>query len=67
MQERGKLRQIHRYYSTTHRMVPVEPIVDGRYLSLDTRKAPPAELAAAMGMPVVMPILEPQQEAKIRG
>jgi NAD(P)H-quinone oxidoreductase subunit K len=67
MQERGKLRQVHRYYSTTHRMVPVAPIVDGRYLSLETRNAPPAELAAAMGMPVVMPVLEPEKEAKIRG
>jgi NAD(P)H-quinone oxidoreductase subunit K len=61
MQERAKLRQTHRYYSTTHSMTPVAPIVDGKYLSLTSRQAPPPELAAAMGMPVA-PVLEGQKE-----
>jgi NAD(P)H-quinone oxidoreductase subunit K len=61
MQERAKLRQIHRYYSTTHNMTPVAPIVDGKYLSMASRQAPPPELAAAMGMPVA-PVLEGQKE-----
>jgi NAD(P)H-quinone oxidoreductase subunit K len=61
IQERAKLRQTHRYYSTTHSMTPVAPIVDGKYLSMASRQAPPPELAAAMGMPVV-PVLEGQKE-----
>ncbi|PSB25513.1 photosynthetic/respiratory NAD(P)H-quinone oxidoreductase subunit K [Stenomitos frigidus] len=52
IQERGDLRQIHRYYSTTHTMKAVEPILTGQYLQSATREAPPKELQEAMGLPV---------------
>jgi NAD(P)H-quinone oxidoreductase subunit K len=60
IQERGTIRQTHRYYSTTHSMQPVPAIVDGVYLQAATRQAPPPELREAMGMPVLEPI---KQEA----
>jgi NAD(P)H-quinone oxidoreductase subunit K len=52
IQERGSLRQVHRYYSTTHSMKPVPLIHDGRYLQLDARQAPSKELMQGMGMSV---------------
>jgi NAD(P)H-quinone oxidoreductase subunit K len=52
IQERGKIRQTHRYYSTTHTMKTVPNITDGVYLQAATRQAPPRELMEAMGMPV---------------
>ncbi|WP_348539919.1 MULTISPECIES: NADH dehydrogenase subunit K [Spirulina sp. CCY15215] len=55
IQEREQiLQQTHRYYSTTHGMKSVEPILTGEYLASATRKAPPKELAAAMGMPIAL-------------
>jgi NAD(P)H-quinone oxidoreductase subunit K len=61
IQERGRLRQTHRYYSTTHNMKSVPAITDGVYLNAATRQAPPRELMEAMGMPVPE-ILEPAQK-----
>ncbi len=52
MQERAKLKQTHRYYSTTHKMRGVPEIVTGKYLQSVTRNTPPQELTEAMGMPV---------------
>jgi NAD(P)H-quinone oxidoreductase subunit K len=52
VRERGKMRQINRYYSTTHGMKVVPPILTGQYLKAETRQAPPKELAEAMGMPI---------------
>lgn len=52
MQERGKLEQTHRYYSTTHKMNVVPEILTGKYLQSETRYNAPKELAEAMGMPV---------------
>jgi len=52
IQERGNLRQTHRYYSTTHAMNAVDPILDGKYLQTGTRDAAPKELMEAMGMTV---------------
>lgn len=64
IQERGKIQaQTHRYYSTTHNMKEVAPILDGKYLRSDTRKNPPAELAAAMGLPVLDTATQVKQEA----
>lgn len=64
IQERGKVQaQTHRYYSTTHNMKQVAPILDGKYLRSDTRKNPPAELAAAMGLPVLDTATQVKQEA----
>ncbi|MEO1560403.1 MAG: NADH dehydrogenase subunit K, partial [Cyanobacteria bacterium J06632_19] len=37
MQERGEIKQTHRYYSTTHSMKPVEEILTGEYLRSSTR------------------------------
>jgi NAD(P)H-quinone oxidoreductase subunit K len=66
IQERAQLRQIHRYYSTTHTMVPTEVIHDGTYLQAESRIAPPRELAEAMGLEVPA-VLEPQKEGVDRG
>lgn len=52
LRERGKSVQIHRYYSTTHQMKPVPPILTGVYLEAATRQKPPQELVEATGMPV---------------
>lgn len=52
MQERGQLNQIHRYYSSTHKMKAVPTILTGKYLRSETRQAPPQELGEAIGMPV---------------
>ena len=52
IQERGTIQaQTHRYYSTTHNMKVVEPILTGKYLRSETRNAP-AELAGGVGEPV---------------
>jgi NAD(P)H-quinone oxidoreductase subunit K len=63
MRERGMLRQTHRYYSTTHQMKGVPPIVTGAYLELETRKTPPAALTEAMGMPVPPALKVPETES----
>ncbi len=52
MRERANLQQVHRYHTVTHKMKPVAEILTGQYLESETRQAPPAELAAAIGMPV---------------
>lgn len=67
IQERGMLRQIHRYYSTTHTMKVVEPILTGKYLQSGTREAPPKELMEAMGMPIPPALLTAQKEEMGRG
>jgi NAD(P)H-quinone oxidoreductase subunit K len=67
IQERGMLRQVHRYYSTTHTMKVVAPILTGQYLQSATREAPPKELMEAMGMPVPPALLTAQQEEIGRG
>jgi NAD(P)H-quinone oxidoreductase subunit K len=67
LQERGSLRQAHRYYSTTHKMKSVDPILDGKYLDMPTREAPPKELMEAIGMPVPPALLTAQKEEAPRG
>ena len=52
MQERGQLKQVHRFYSTAHNLKPVEPILTGKYLQSETRFTPPKELTEAIGMAV---------------
>lgn len=64
--ERGKVAQTHRYYTISHGMKEVSPILTGKYLEADTRKAPPKELAEAFGM-LVSPALEAEKEAVDRG
>lgn len=65
MQERGQIKQMHRYYSTTHNMKVVEPILTGKYLQSPTRQAAPKELTEAMGMPV-SPALQAAEKEEIR-
>jgi len=52
MQERGKMEQTHRYYSTTHKMNVVPEILTGKYLQSEERYTPPKQLTEAMGMPI---------------
>lgn len=64
MQERAQLNQTHRYYSTTHNMKVVDPILTGKYLQSATRQNPPQELMEAMGLPISPGLLtEEKQEA----
>ena len=68
LQERASLlQQTHRYYSTTHNMKAVAPILTGKYLQSDTRQAPPKELTEAMGMPVPPALQQVEQEEIDRG
>jgi NAD(P)H-quinone oxidoreductase subunit K len=67
IQERGQLEQVHRYYSTTHKMRPVDPILTGKYLQTGAHMTPPAELAAAMGMPVPPALLTAKPQEVERG
>ncbi len=66
IQERGNLRQTHRYYSTTHAMKAVEPILTGKYLQSAERETPPKELMEAMGMPVPPALLTAEKEVERR-
>ena len=66
IQERGTvLQQTNRYYSTTHKMQPTEPILTGKYLQSATRQAPPKELLEATGMPVPPALLTTKQKEEI--
>jgi NAD(P)H-quinone oxidoreductase subunit K len=53
MRERGNLLQTHRYYSTTHQMKSMAPILMGEYLEADSRKSPPQVLGESMNMPIL--------------
>jgi NAD(P)H-quinone oxidoreductase subunit K len=62
IQERSRNEQNHRYYSTTHKMRPVDPILTGEYLRAATRQAPPA-LTESGGLPLLqISELERQKE-----
>lgn len=65
MQERAVIKQTHRYYSTTHNMKSVQPILTGKYLQSSTRSEPPKELTEAMGLPVP-PALQSAQKEEVR-
>ncbi|MBC7822946.1 MAG: NADH dehydrogenase subunit K [Candidatus Parcubacteria bacterium] len=67
IQERGALRQTHRYYSTTHRMKAVAEIHDGRYMALADRQTPAAELREAMGLPIAPALKATEKEGLDRG
>ncbi|MDJ0616889.1 MAG: photosynthetic/respiratory NAD(P)H-quinone oxidoreductase subunit K [Calothrix sp. MO_192.B10] len=62
IQERGLIKQTHRYYSTTHNMKPTEEILTGKYLQTDARYTPPKELTEGMGMPVPPALLTSQSQ-----
>jgi NAD(P)H-quinone oxidoreductase subunit K len=63
MRERGMMRQTHRYYSTTHCMKMVPPILTGEYLRAESRQAPPKILTEATGMPM-SPALKVSEKEK---
>ncbi len=67
MQERAKLNQTHRYYSTTHKMELVPEILTGKYLRSETRYNPPKELTEAVGMPVPPALKSTVKEEVDRG
>jgi len=67
MQERGQIKQTHRFYSTTHNLKPAEEILTGKYLQSETRQVPPRELAEAMGMPVPPALQSVEKEELGRG
>ncbi len=67
MQERGKLNQTHRYYSSTHKMNVVPDILTGKYLQSETRYNPPKELTEAMGMQVPPALQSSVKEEVNRG
>jgi NAD(P)H-quinone oxidoreductase subunit K len=65
IQERGKITQTHRYYSTTHNLKRVPPTsATGQYLDVPTRQKPPQELTEAMGMPIP-PALQTAQKEEV--
>lgn len=66
MQERDQIKQTHRYYSTTHNMKAVAPVLTGKYLLSETRTAAPKELTQASGMPVA-PALQAVEKEESRG
>jgi NAD(P)H-quinone oxidoreductase subunit K len=66
IQERGMVnQQTHRYYSTTHNMKAIAPILTGKYLQVATRQTPPLELTEAMGMPVPPALATSQQKENV--
>ena len=67
MQERANLLPTHRYYTRPHEMKVVDDILDGKYLSVAGRIAPPKELTEAMGMPVPPALLAGQKQEVNRG
>lgn len=67
LQERGKLQQVHRYYTVNHNMKVVEPILNGKYIQTSERQAPPKELTEAIGMPVPPALQAAQKEEVNRG
>ena len=69
MQERDNIKQVHRYYSTTHNMKPVPEILTGKYMQSNTRFNPPKELTEAIGMTVPPALLtaKTQKEEQARG
>ena len=67
MQERGQIKQVHRYYSTTHKMKTVPEILTGQYLQSATRYAPPQELTEAIGMPVPSALQASEKQEVSRG
>ncbi len=67
MQERGAIKQVHRYYSTTHNLKPVPEILTGKYMQSETRAVPPQQLMEAMGLPVPPALLTAKKEEVDRG
>ena len=66
IQERAMVnQQTHRYYSTTHNMKAIAPILTGKYLQVATSQTHPLELTEAMGMPVPPALATSQQKENV--
>jgi NAD(P)H-quinone oxidoreductase subunit K len=63
----SKTLQTHRYYSTTHNLKTVEPILTGKYIQDQARYNPPKELTEAIGMPIPPALKVSQKEEVKRG
>ncbi|NEQ82201.1 MAG: NADH-quinone oxidoreductase subunit B [Moorea sp. SIO2I5] len=64
IQERGQLKQTHRYYSTTHNMKVVPEILTGKYLQSEERYTAPKQLTEGMGI-AVPPALKSYQKQEV--
>ncbi|GAB1542897.1 photosynthetic/respiratory NAD(P)H-quinone oxidoreductase subunit K [Scytonema sp. NUACC21] len=62
MQERGKITQSHRYYSTTHNLKPGSRILTGEYLRSPAREKPTEALTQAMGTAIPPALLTMGQQ-----
>lgn len=67
LQERANLQQTHRYYTRSHNMKPVPPILTGQYLVTESRQVPPKQLTEAMGMPVPPALIAERTKEEKRG
>lgn len=65
MQERGAIKQTHRYYSTRHELKPVPAILTGKYMQSETRFTPPQQLVEAIGMPVPPALLTTAEKEEV--
>ncbi len=65
LQERGKITQTHRFYSTRHNMKPVPPLFTGEYLLTPARQQPPQEIAEAMGMQIPPALKSAKQQEQV--
>ncbi|MBW4647197.1 MAG: NADH-quinone oxidoreductase subunit NuoB [Kastovskya adunca ATA6-11-RM4] len=63
IQERGKIEQTHRFYSTTHNMKPTTSGHTGIYINSPSRQQPPKELMDAAGMPLPGTLQSAEKEA----
>lgn len=61
LQERDKIKQTHRFYSTKHNMKPVPQIHTGEYLRSPALKQPPQQLIEAIGT-AIAPALQTTRE-----
>ncbi|MBD2255679.1 NADH-quinone oxidoreductase subunit NuoB [Nostoc parmelioides] len=53
IQERQQTKQTHRFYSISHQMKAITPMLDGQYLRSSSREAPPQEIALGIGLEAV--------------
>lgn len=66
LQERSKIRQVHRYYAIPHQMKTLPLTFSGEYLRSPYRDRPPAVLAEEQGIPLpeVLKQMEPQKTSQ---
>lgn len=62
LREHDQLAETHRFYTRSHEMKTVAPILTGTYLASESRDTPPKELREAMGMPVTPALAESEEQ-----